>query len=209
MRVDFFITVLVSLVHTSFSQCTCSWIEKNKESNDLISIGSKGWARPIDELSVGLFRHYTDEGFGLLNSMGNDLFPNRFERIEAIYSDSSFIGINQGKKALYKILEPGKLRLELANFQKYWAADFNHFYFLKEGHVYSRMAYMHNNQIADFRNDSIFISDQQHLTNLSIEFFYGAWFASNKIILQDSLHVKSTIGNKLILHHPNKNCYYT
>jgi len=71
------------------------------------------------------------------------------------------------------------------------------------------MAYMHNNQIADFRNDSIFISDQQHLTNLSIEFFYGAWFASNKIILQDSLHVKITIGSKLILHHPNKNCYYT
>jgi len=209
MRVVFFITVLIFLVHSSFSQCTCSWIEKNKESNDLISIGSKGWARPIDELSVGLFRHYNNGGFYLLNSKGNEIFPNRFDRIEAIYADSSFIGITQGERGLYKFLESGKLSLELTDFQKYWAADFDHFYFLKKGHLYSRIAYMHNDQIGDFRNDSIFIFNQQYLKSLSIEFFYGAWAATNKIFLQDSLQVKSAIGSKLILRHPNKNHYYT
>lgn len=210
MRIGFVTACVFFFVFQSSGQCACAWIEGNKRSDDLLAVGRHSSAKPLDELTVGFFRRYDHlVGFYLVNVQGDALFPERFDRIEMIYPDSTFIGVNQEKKALYKIVSLGSLNVELVDIDLYWRGTYCAFYFLLDGYVYSRNEQGKNEKIGVHRFDSIFIHSNVSLDRFNVGFFYGASYYSQKVILQDTLKFKTILWDRLIFYHLEKGTYYS
>ncbi len=208
MKVKLLSILLLTLLNSrSTAQCNCAWIMEFRDSAQLIDVYRNGGARGYDEFSTGFFRKRTEGGERIVDSKGNEVLSQAFDKIIRINEDSSFLTLRSGTKQLVKIWKPDSITLELDSISDLWYIANNEYIYLKGTRLLFMEAGIHR-EIGHVKGDSLYIVDLVIFSKPNTWLFFGLLRLMPTIFVGD-LILHGIATNSLIFKEVEKNNFYT